>query len=91
MGVDSDDEARTLDKLRGLPFLPYQVRSRPNVSGYWWVDRMMTGSWEVVSVVLLPNGDSEVYRCGASFEWTIPVETIYGKWYGPILPTQFGV
>ena len=98
------DYALMDERCVGVPFSQQQLRSRPTVSGYYWVDMYNDGSWEIVKVLSEQeeNGiyEVEVQRIGSDQVYCLDRHaTMYnvsdrliirGKWVGPIKPTRFG-
>lgn len=79
-------------QCEGVPFSQRQLRSRPAIPGYYWVDVYGNGQWEIVKV-LSDNErsgihDHEFQRIGMSTH--CDVTAVKGKWIGPLKPTRYG-
>lgn len=79
-------------QCEGVPFSQRQLRSRPTVPGYYWVDIWNDGQWEIVQV-LSDNErsgihDHEFQIIGISTH--CDVTAVKGKWVGPLKPTRYG-
>ena len=78
-------------RCEGVPFSQQQLRSRPTVPGYYWVDVWNDSQWEIVQV-LSDNErsgihDHEFQRVGMSTH--CDVTAVKGKWVGPLKPTRY--
>ena len=80
-------------QCEGVPFSQRQLRSRPTVPGYYWVDMRNDGQWEIVKVLPVETIGSiicevEFQRIGMSTH--CDVTAVKGKWVGPLKPTRYG-
>jgi hypothetical protein len=75
--------------LREYPFPVDELRSHPNVRGWWWVDQYSNGQWVIVKVVELYFDYGVVYIVGEQRPYS--TKEFRGKWAGPIFPKPFGM
>jgi hypothetical protein len=78
-------------RCEGVPFSCKQLRSRPTVPGFYWVDVWNDGQWELVDV---HEGENSCGEYGLGFYLTgsmtrHDVTEVKGKWVGPLKPTRY--
>lgn len=83
----------TMDlQCEGVPFSQRQLRSRPTLPGYYWVDLLNDGAWELVEVQPVDNPCGGYglgfYQTGSMMKHD--VTEAKGKWVGPLKPTRYG-
>ena len=75
---------KTMDEIVGVPIPETEKRSRPNLDGLYWY-QLPGGRWEPVLVT------GHCQRVKKFFGHELAVTECRGKFYGPLLPTKYGM
>lgn len=56
----------------------------PEVEGYYWIDYEVIPGYHMLLVIEKPIGLYKVIEVNRRFVDAVPVESVQGRWYGPI-------